>query len=203
VSARDYRSATIFSQLGRKYKKEVAIVYEAGASQGTTAYTLKLHSRQAEQTQDVGRRLGELLRGDELILLDGQLGAGKTTFTQGLAQGMQIHDLISSPTFTILKEYHRRRKQALPARKQTAFPLFHFDLYRLDDPDEIMALGFDEYFEGEGVCVVEWPERAADFWPEAKLVVSLRIDGEDQRSLTLHASGEHYCQLLHALEQKH
>src|SRR5438874_4865291 len=97
--------------------------------------TLDIISHSSAQTQRLGMRLGELLVGGELMLLEGQLGTGKTTFTQGLAQGMGITEMISSPTFTLLKEYRGQPR------------LFHFDLYRLDDPDEIVALGFEEYFE--------------------------------------------------------
>src|SRR5437762_2944757 len=139
--------------------------------------TLDSISCSSAQTQRLGMRLGELLHGGELILLNGQLGSGKTTFTQGLAEGMHITDIVSSPTFTLLKEY---RSQFQPAsdgagtaevvtrrlgRVQSAVrALYHFDLYRLDDPDEIIDLGFEDYFYnphlGSGVCVVEWADKA-------------------------------------------
>src|SRR6266699_602719 len=107
----------------------------SGYSQEETSVTLDIVSHSSAQTQRLGARLGELLRGGELILLEGQLGTGKTTFTQGLAQGMGITEVISSPTFILLKEY---AGQPLPVKSPDALPrkgpaLYHFDLYRLDD----------------------------------------------------------------------
>src|SRR2546421_5059355 len=128
-------------------------------------------------------RLGELLRGGELILLEGQLGTGKTTFTQGLAQGMGITAMISSPTFTLLKEY----------RGQPA--LFHFDLYRLEDPEEILALGFEEYFENiyhSGVSVVEWADKAGDLWPPEHLHIRMKVVSETKRGVRFIATGPLY-----------
>src|SRR6266851_2259639 len=111
-------------------------------------------------------RLGELLQGSELLLLDGQLGTGKTTLTQGLAQGMGITDVVSSPTFTLLKEY---AGQLTPDGHAKGPALYHFDLYRLDNPEEIIDLGFEDYFFGDGVCVIEWAEKADSFWPAEHL----------------------------------
>src|SRR5579859_3905539 len=107
--------------------------------------TLDSISHSASQTQRLGARLGELLQGGELILLNGQLGTGKTTFTQGLAQGMGISANINSPTFTLLKEY-AGRLEAQSGNGKTLHrgpALYHFDLYRLDDPEEIFDLGFE------------------------------------------------------------
>jgi tRNA threonylcarbamoyladenosine biosynthesis protein TsaE len=133
--------------------------------------------------------LGELLRGGELILLDGQLGTGKTTFTQGLAQGMRIKEGISSPTFTLLKEY------------TGALPLYHFDLYRIEEPEEILDLGFEDYFYGDGVCIVEWAGNAEEIWAEEKLQVQLRMVNETKRSLLFTASGVRYCELLRQFQK--
>src|SRR5215467_8551805 len=118
---------------------------------------LDIVSHSLAQTQRLGARLGELLHGGELLLLDGDLGTGKTTLTQGLAEGLGIHEVVSSPTFTLLKEYEGR------------IPLYHFDFYRLDDPNEVFDLGFEEYFESKGVCVVEWAQRAEPLWPAEQL----------------------------------
>src|SRR5437588_9017641 len=116
--------------------------------------TLDCISHSSAQTQRLGVRLGELLQRGELILLNGQLGTGKTTFTQGLAQGMGITENINSPTFTLLKEYPG---QLRPGSQPGIGPaLYHFDLYRLDNPEEILDLGFEDYFYSNGVCVVEW-----------------------------------------------
>lgn len=154
--------------------------------------TLDIVSHSSAQTQRLGVRLGELLLGGELILLEGQLGTGKTTFTQGLARGMGITDMVSSPTFTLLKEYRGKPR------------LFHFDLYRLDDPEEIVALGFEEYFENiyhSGVSVVEWAEKAGDLWPPEHLAIRLKVMSETKRGVVFVATGTRYCELLRQFQK--
>jgi len=179
------------------------------------------------QTQQLGMRLGELLRGGELLLLEGQLGMGKTTFTQGLARGMGITDTINSPTFTLLKEYPGRQSPPLLAapsspldiarasqqsftgkrNKRTARfvrgpALYHFDLYRLEDPEEMFALGFDDYFsDPAGVCVVEWADRAEGLWPRERLDILLNVLSETERGLTFTASGTRYRELLQQFQK--
>ena len=165
--------------------------------------TLDCISHSSAQTQRLGMRLGELLRGGELILLDGQLGTGKTTFTQGLAQGLGIIENITSPTFTLLKEYAGHPHSgistgALSYRRQT---LYHFDLYRLDNPDEIVDLGFEDYFFSDGVSVIEWAEKAGSYWPEEHLNVRLKIMSETKRGLLFIAAGEGYCELLRQFQK--
>ncbi len=167
-------------------------------SQSDSTCILDVVSSSSAQTQRLGQRLGALLRGGELILLAGQLGAGKTTFTQGLAKGMQIHSVVSSPTFTLLKEYSvhdgRTGQPAAP-------PLYHFDLYRLDQPEEMFDLGFDDYFSGSGVCIVEWADKADDFWPPERLSIRLQIVDETRRSLLFVATGARYCELLRQFQK--
>src|SRR5258708_22032586 len=136
-------------------------------SQEEAASTLDVISHSSAQTQRLGMRLGELMRGGELLLLEGQLGTGKTTFTQGLARGMGINDIINSPTFTLLKEYKGQPVAAASSkslqRQQRGPTLYHFDLYRLDDPEEILDLGFEEYFFGDATCSLNLPARAHFF----------------------------------------
>lgn len=177
--------------------------------------TLDIISHSSAQTQRLGMRLGELLRGGELILLDGQLGTGKTTITQGLALGLGITEVISSPTFTLLKEYAGRPRPA-PQAGQTgqkgsagqpigpAGPaLYHFDLYRLDDPEEILDLGFEDYFynAGSGVCVVEWADKAAGLWSAERLHIRMKIMSETKRGLLFTATGARYCELLRQFQK--
>lgn len=145
----------------------------------------EIRSASLDETQRLGMLLGTLVRAGDVILLDGDLGAGKTAFTQGIGVGLGIGATINSPTFTILKEYQGR------------LPLYHFDLYRIDDPDEIAALGFDEYFDGDGVCVVEWAERGEisgaaplSYWPGRWLRVRFVRVSPDERMLELSAVGE-------------
>jgi tRNA threonylcarbamoyladenosine biosynthesis protein TsaE len=193
-----------------------ALLVNRNSEAGT--YTLDSISHSAAQTQRLGMRLGELLRGGELILLHGQLGTGKTTFTQGLAQGMGITEYVNSPTFTLLKEYtgsrlpenhEKRNSRAAQTPRSTrpshstrsGPPLYHFDLYRLDRPEEILDLGFDEYFTSNGVCVVEWAEKADLYWPTDHLSIRLRMLSETKRSLFFTASGSRYDELLRQFQK--
>jgi tRNA threonylcarbamoyladenosine biosynthesis protein TsaE len=172
--------------------------------------TLELVSRSAQQTQHIGRTLGTLLRGGELLLFEGQLGAGKTTFTQGLAKGLGITTTISSPTFTILKEYPgqpRAQSERIDGSWSTASSqrgpaLYHFDLYRLEDPDEILDLGFEDYFSGSGVCVIEWAENADISWLPERLAIHLSVINETERRLRFIATGTVYCELLRHLQKQ-
>ena len=176
--------------------------------------TLDIISHSSAQTQRLGMRLGELVRGGELLLLEGSLGTGKTTFTQGLARGIGITEVISSPTFTLLKEYpgqpgptaQREQAQATLQHRQQerhrAGPaLYHFDLYRLDDPEEILDLGFEDYFFGNGVCVVEWADKAELLWPAEHLRLRMKIMSETKRGLLFTATGLRYCELLQQFQK--
>jgi len=167
--------------------------------------TLDIISHGSAQTQRLGMRLGELLRGAELILLDGQLGTGKTTFTQGLAQGLHITEVVSSPTFTLLKEYSGQpspQGEGESVEERHIGPaLYHFDLYRLDDPEEILDLGFEDYFYGSGVCVVEWAEKADLLWPTEHLRIRMKMMSETKRGLLFIATGTRYCELLRQFQK--
>jgi len=176
--------------------------------------TLDIISHSSAQTQRLGMRLGELLRGGELLLLEGSLGTGKTTFTQGLARGIGITEVISSPTFTLLKEYpgqpgptaQREQAQVTQQRQQqerhrVGPALYHFDLYRLDDPEEILDLGFEDYFFGNGVCVVEWADKAELLWPAEHLRLRMKIMSETKRGLLFTATGPRYCELLQQFQK--
>jgi tRNA threonylcarbamoyladenosine biosynthesis protein TsaE len=172
-------------------------------SQEGMSCTLDSISHSAAQTQRLGIRLGELLRGEELILLNGQLGTGKTTFTQGLAQGMGISVNINSPTFTLLKEY-AGQIEAQPGNgkmPRRGPALYHFDLYRLDNPEEIFDLGFEEYFASDGVCVVEWAEKADLYWPTDHLDIRLKMLSDTKRGLFFVAVGPRYCELLRQFQK--
>ena len=137
-----------------------------------------------EATLSLGKKLGELLQPGMLITLDGDLGAGKTTFTKGIGQGLQIKRVINSPTFTILKQYRGRLQ------------LSHFDAYRLEGQDN--DLGFEEIFDSDDVCVVEWPEFISDILPEKRLEIQINKIDENARKFVLKAIGKEYVQLLEA-----
>lgn len=140
----------------------------------------------AAATRALGAQLGALLRPGDFIALRGDLGAGKTQFVQGIATGLAVPAAyhVTSPTYTVLNIY--------PGRLQ----LFHFDLYRLSGPDEVFELGFDDYFYGEGVSVVEWSERLAADCPEDHLSVDFTYDGDDRRTLTITPHGRRSVELF-------
>ncbi|GER89399.1 tRNA (adenosine(37)-N6)-threonylcarbamoyltransferase complex ATPase subunit type 1 TsaE [Dictyobacter vulcani] len=163
--------------------------------------SLEVVSQRASQTQRIGMALGGLLQAGDLILLDGQLGAGKTTFTQGLAKGMHVTDVVNSPTFTLLKEYMGSQSRDQKESAGAPLALYHFDLYRLDDPDEIVDLGFEDYFYGSGVCVVEWAGNADELWPADRLYIRLSTVDETKRRLLFVATGQRYCELLQQLQK--
>jgi tRNA threonylcarbamoyladenosine biosynthesis protein TsaE len=171
-------------------------------SQGLATCRLELISQSALYTQHLGKCLGELLQGGELLLLDGQLGTGKTTFTQGLAKGMSISAVVNSPTFTLLKEYRQEQSGQGSRPAGDGQVLYHFDLYRLDEPEEMIDLGFEEYFCGSGVCVVEWADKATNFWPAERLSIHLTALDEVKRDLLFVATGSHYCELLRQFQKK-
>ena len=106
-------------------------------------------------TENFGRRLGESLSAGDVVAMVGDLGTGKTTLTGYIARGLGIKETVSSPTFTIIKEYNSGR-----------LPLYHFDVYRIGVPEELFNIGADEYFDGDGVCVVEWADLVSEELPE-------------------------------------
>lgn len=140
--------------------------------------TYEWRSSSAEETSVFAEKLGSLLEAGDVLTLEGDLGAGKTTFTKGLAKGLEIKRTVNSPTFTIMKEYQGR------------LPLYHMDVYRVED--EFEDLGFDEYFNGDGVCVVEWAHLIADQLPEERLEMSIYYVDEVSRKFELVPRGERY-----------
>jgi len=140
-----------------------------------------------EETSQVGRYLGEACHGGETILLEGDLGVGKTTFTQGLAAGLGVDGPVVSPTFIILREYEGR------------LPLYHFDFYRLEGTGRAVDLEFDEYLSAGGVCVIEWPSCAAELVPDDYLLVTIRAAGPVAREFVIAASDARHQALIAAL----
>ncbi|XXM71991.1 tRNA (adenosine(37)-N6)-threonylcarbamoyltransferase complex ATPase subunit type 1 TsaE [Lysinibacillus sphaericus] len=134
-----------------------------------------------EETGAFAERLAQYLQPGDVITLEGDLGAGKTTFTKGLAKGLGVKRTVNSPTFTIIKEYKGR------------LPFYHMDVYRLDDSFE--DLGFDEYFEGEGVTVVEWAHLIEDQLPAELLNLSIYREGDMSRRIVLKPYGQRYNEL--------
>ena len=133
--------------------------------------TSHIVSRSAEETVRIGAELGERLQPGDALLLTGDLGAGKTTLTQGIALGLGVAERPRSPTFVMATEYHGR------------LPLYHLDLYRVDELAELSDLGLDEYLNGDGVTVVEWADRAPHAFPEHGIWIDLQSIGEDVRDI--------------------
>ena len=127
--------------------------------------------RGEEETREYGRKLAEKARPGQVIALVGDLGAGKTTLAKYIAEGLGVEERITSPTFTLIHEYQSGR-----------LPFYHFDVYRLEDPEEMYELGYEEYFYGEGLCVVEWADKVEEMIPEDALWLYLSYgDEEDLR----------------------
>lgn len=115
-----------------------------------------------EETEAFGRQLSERLAAGSVVALSGDLGTGKTTLTKAIAAGLGVEEMITSPTFTIVQEYHSGR-----------LPLYHFDVYRVSDPDELYEIGYEEYFFGSGVCVVEWADLIEDLLPPGTIEIAI------------------------------
>ena len=118
-----------------------------------------------EMTFNIGKELGKKADKGEIICLEGDLGVGKTVFTKGFAEGLDIEDNIDSPTFTIVQEYLEGR-----------IPLYHFDVYRIGDISEMDEIGYEDYFFGEGVCLIEWASRIEELLPEAAVHIKIEKD---------------------------
>jgi tRNA threonylcarbamoyladenosine biosynthesis protein TsaE len=137
-------------------------------------------------TEAFGRRLGAALFPGAVVALVGQLGAGKTHLTRAIAEGLGVRNpaAVTSPTFVLIQEY--------PAR----LPVYHFDAYRLSGPREFAELGVDEYFRGDGVCVVEWADKVAETLPDEHLRVEIEVIDENRRRFTVTGYGEQFEQVV-------
>ncbi len=145
---------------------------------------LKLVTHSPEETQAFGKRCGEIAKPGDIFLLTGELGAGKTCFTQGIAFGLGIKEYALSPTFVIMRQLKGR------------LPLYHIDLYRLDRLEETADLGLDDYLYGDGVSVVEWAEKALSLMPPDHLLIQIEyIDGSG-RLFKMTPEGKRYQEMV-------
>ncbi|TFB13697.1 tRNA (adenosine(37)-N6)-threonylcarbamoyltransferase complex ATPase subunit type 1 TsaE [Filobacillus milosensis] len=138
------------------------------------------------ETQTFASKLANFLKAGDVITLDGDLGAGKTTFTKGLAKGLEVIRTVNSPTYTIVKEYKGR------------LPLFHMDVYRLEDSDE--DIGFDDYFNGQGISVIEWAKFIEEFLPEERLDITINKLSDIEREIHLIPNSDHFKQICEELQ---
>ena len=150
-----------------------------------------LISNSEKQTLDLGKRLATFLQPKDIICLFGGLGAGKTIFVKGMAIGLGIDkDDVISPSFVLIREYLSKDK----IRKK--IPLYHFDLYRLNSPNGVFNLGYEEYFYDKGICVIEWAQRLKRFLPEEYLKIEFFRIGKNKRKIKLIAKGKRYQHFL-------
>lgn len=136
-----------------------------------------IETRSAEETFEAGRRIGQRACRGQVYTLVGDLGVGKTVFTQGVARGLGIQEPISSPTFTIIQEYDGGR-----------LPFYHFDVYRIGDIEEMEEIGYDDYFFGNGICLIEWANLIEEILPEKIISIVIEKDlekGFDYRRITI------------------
>ncbi|MHB8645074.1 MAG: tRNA (adenosine(37)-N6)-threonylcarbamoyltransferase complex ATPase subunit type 1 TsaE [Thermomicrobiales bacterium] len=161
-----------------------------------TASSYTVESRAPSETMRLGEQIGRFVRRDDVLLLRGDLGAGKTQFARGVAAGLGITGPVPSPTFTLVNEY-----EGCNMAGETV-PLAHIDLYRLGEGGDLGTVGLDDYFSGGWAVVVEWPERAVDdgFVPEEYLEIAIADAGAQARTLTITGHGE-ITRLLDAIER--
>ena len=133
-------------------------------------------TKSAEETKEFGRSLSERLKPGSVLALIGPLGSGKTVLAQGICSGLKVTQAVTSPTFVIINEYPGRLND---------FPIwiYHFDLYRLENPEEFAKLGYEEYFYGKGITLIEWAEKVTPFLPEKRWEISLKILSETEREI--------------------
>lgn len=136
-----------------------------------------IETRSPEETFELGKKIVEAAKPGQVYTLNGDLGVGKTVFTQGVAAGLGITEPVSSPTFTIVQVYEEGR-----------LPFYHFDVYRIGDIEEMEEIGYDDYFFGEGICLIEWAELIRDILPEKRIEITIEKDltqGFDYRRITV------------------
>ncbi|MFW6034998.1 MAG: tRNA (adenosine(37)-N6)-threonylcarbamoyltransferase complex ATPase subunit type 1 TsaE [Halothermotrichaceae bacterium] len=147
-------------------------------------------SKSEEDTLDFAEKMGKLIDTSIIILLSGELGAGKTLFARGLCSGLGIAEDVSSPTYTLINEY-----------EGGDLPVFHMDLYRIDTEEELYNLGFEEYIDRNGLIIIEWPDLAYDMLPHDFIYVKILKKADKQRKIILQAEGETGMKLLERLDQ--
>lgn len=146
---------------------------------------INVETHSFEETVEIGKNIGNVLRSGDIISLTGDLGTGKTAFTNGIAKALGITSYITSPTFTIVNEYEGR------------LPLYHFDVYRISDPEEMFDIGFEEYINSEGITIIEWGEQIKEILPKEIITVNIKKNldkGLDVREIYIDFIGEKYSE---------
>jgi len=149
-----------------------------------------IHTSSPEETLHLGQLLAALLKAGDVVCLCGDLGAGKTLLTKGIAAGLGVTEDVTSPTFTVLQVY-----EAKP-------PIYHFDLYRLEHADELMDIGFDEFVSGSGIAIIEWADKFSDFMPEEYLRIEIMHGATPEtRTIQVQPQGNRYESLVEELKK--
>ena len=130
-------------------------------------------SNNSEETALIAQEFAKKLKAGDVLCLRGEMGAGKTVFTNGLCRALGVTDYVTSPTFTIVNEYDGEN-----------FSVFHFDMYRIEDEDELLEIGFDEYLSSGGVCVIEWPQNVEKSLPKKRFEIEISKVSENERTIT-------------------
>lgn len=142
-----------------------------------------------EDTREFGINFGKALKPGDIVCLNGDLGAGKTTLTKSIGLGLGVEDYITSPTFALINEYRGK------------FPVYHFDTYRLEHIEEIDDLGFDEYIYGKGVSIIEWADRIEKALPQERITIDIeKGKGEEERILNISGFGKRYREIIKELK---
>ena len=150
---------------------------------------LTIITKSPEETKNLGKKVGKLAKLGDLLAFYGELGAGKTCFIQGISRGLKVKDYVTSPTFTIINEY------------QGKIPIFHFDLFRLNNAEEILELSYQEYFYGEGLTVIEWAEKIEQFLPKEHLKIDIKFKDRYQRTISFIPQGDRFNNFLEELSR--
>lgn len=151
---------------------------------------MEIRLKGLEETKEFGIKIGNILKGGDIVCLNGELGAGKTTLTKSIGLGLGVTDYITSPTFTLINEYSGR------------LPVYHFDVYRLENADELYDLGFDEYFYGKGVCIIEWADKIEKLLPRERTILDIeKGKALDERRINITGYGNRYIEILKELEK--
>ena len=162
---------------------------------------MKILSKKTEETLDLGEKIGEKLKPGMLVALEGDLGGGKTTFTKGLAKGLGINEVVTSPSFTLEKIYRiKNKKKGKNNDKNKVENLYHFDFYRIDNPKDMVGYELTEALRDKnGAIVVEWAEKIEAKLPKEKLILKFEYIDAETRKINLNAKGGEYMKLIKGL----
>ncbi len=132
------------------------------------------NSKSSSETKQIAAEFAKTLSPGTVICLYGEMGVGKTVFTDGLCRTLGVHEYVTSPTFTVVNEYDG-----------AAFPVYHFDMYRIEDEDELYEIGFDEYLTSGGICIIEWPENIPNSLPKKRINIKFLRKSSEERTIII------------------